>query len=87
MIDEEVNRGNDGKTASKSELALNWKAENCALLLKGSDLGGSAGQGFPTARLAIQGTVCALPTFTLPMNAVCVPVKLGSLFIWTVTAV
>ena len=35
-----------------------------SLLFKGSDLTGSVGQGFTTARLAIPGTVCALPTFT-----------------------
>ena len=39
------------------------------LLFKGSDLGGSAGQGFHTARLAIPGIVCALPTSTQPSQA------------------
>ena len=38
------------------------------LLFKGSDLAGSAGQGFTTARLTILGTVCALPTFTQPSH-------------------
>ena len=37
-----------------------------ALLFKSSDLGGSAGQGFPTARLTIPGTVCTFPTFAQP---------------------
>ena len=57
----------NNETAVRSVNVHNNETE-CPLLFKGSDFGGSAGQGFTTARLAIPGTVCTLPTFTQPME-------------------